>query len=158
MRHFNNSGIIDSCYMSEINKALAKKWFEEVWNKSRREAIAEMLAPDAPLEEAGEVTVGPEGFYPFFDRMQATFSNVHVTIEDAIADGDKVCLRWTFTAKHTGDGLGLPPTGKQVKVTGISIVRIENGRLVHGWQNWDMLGMLAQIREEPKAPTYVAGA
>ena len=144
--------------MSEINIAVAKKWFEEVWNKSRREAIAEMLAPDAPIEEAGEATRGAEGFYPFFDRMQATFSNAHVTIEDALADGDKVCLRWTFTAEHTGDGLGLPATGKQVKVTGISIVRIEDGRLAHGWQNWDMLGMLTQIREEPKAPTYVASA
>jgi steroid delta-isomerase-like uncharacterized protein len=142
--------------MSEINIALAKKWFEEVWNKSRRDAIAEMLAPDAILEEGDDVTRGPEAFYPFFDRMQAAFSNAHVAVQDALADGDKVCLRWTFTAKHTGNGLGLPATGEQVKVTGISIVRIKDGKLVHGWQNWDMLGMLAQIREEPKAPTYVA--
>jgi len=60
--------------MSEANKARAKRWFEEVWNKHRREAIAEMLAPDAPIHEGDQVSTGPDGFDPFFDRMSAAFS------------------------------------------------------------------------------------
>jgi|SRR5579864_1208254 len=142
--------------MSEANKELAKRWFEEVWNKGRREAIKEILAPDAVILESGETVKGPEGFYPFFDRMQAAFSGIHVTFHDAIAEGDVVCLRWACSMKHTGDGLGIPPTNKSLHTTGISIVRIANGKLVAGWQNWDMLGLMQQIKHEPMAPTYIA--
>lgn len=90
--------------MSEANKELAKRWFEEVWNKKRREAIAEMLASDAVIYEAGEAIHGPEGFYPFFDRMQATFSEMNVTFQDAISEEDKVCLRWSVSVRHSGGG------------------------------------------------------
>src|SRR5207248_11431718 len=101
-------------------------------------------------------TVGPPGFYPFFDRMWDAFSDIHVTIEDAIAEGDTVCLRWTCTMRHTGAGLGMPVTNKQLQTTGISIVRVTNGRLSAGWQNWDMLGLLQQIQAQPRAATYIA--
>ena len=142
--------------MSEANKELGKRWFEEVWNQGRREVIREMLTPDAVMQEGGEAVKGPEGFYPFFDRMQAAFSDIHVTIHDALAEEDRVCLRWSCTMKHAGDGLGIPPTGKSLQTTGISIMRIAAGKLVAGWQNWDMLGLMRQIREEPMAPTYIA--
>lgn len=142
--------------MSEANKALAKRWFEEVWNKSRREAIAEMLAPEAMVHEAGQASRGPEGFYPFFDRMQAAFSDIHVTIHDALAEGDRVCLRWSCSMKHTGDGFGIPPTGKQLQITGISIVQIAGSQLVQGWQNWDMMALMEQIHAKPMAATYIA--
>jgi steroid delta-isomerase-like uncharacterized protein len=142
--------------MSESNKELGKRWFEEVWNKRRRDAIGEMMAPDAVIQESGEAVKGPEGFYPFFDRMQAAFSDIHVTVHDAIAEQDTVCLRWSCTMKHTGDGLGIPSTGKSIQITGISIMRIAAGKLVAGWQNWDMLGLMQQIREESMAPTYIA--
>jgi steroid delta-isomerase-like uncharacterized protein len=142
--------------MSEMNKQLAERWFEEVWNQGRREVIRQMLAPDALIQESGEAVKGPEGFYPFFDRMQAAFSDIYVTIHDAIAEADKVCLRWSCTMRHTGGGLGVAPTGKSLETTGISIVRIANGKLVAGWQNWDMLGLMQQIKGEPMAPTYLA--
>jgi predicted ester cyclase len=144
--------------MSEANKALAKRWFEEVWNKRRREAIDEMLSPDALLDEGGVVVRGPQGFLPFFDRMSDAFSDIHVTFDDAVAEGDKVCLRWSCSMTHTGHGLGMPPTNKRLKTTGISIVRVANGKLIAGWQNWDMLGLMQQIRAEAKAPTYIAGS
>jgi predicted ester cyclase len=99
---------------------------------------------------------GPEGFYPFFDRMQAAFSDIHVTINEAIAEADKVCVRWSCTMRHTGNGLGIPPTGKNLATTGITIVHIANRKLVAGWQNWDMLGLMQQIKGEPMAPTYIA--
>jgi predicted ester cyclase len=144
--------------MSEANIALAKSWFEEVWNKSRREAIDEMLAPEALLHEGESSMKGPDGFKPFFDRMQSSFSGIRVTIKDAIAHGDKVCLRWSCAMTHTGAGFGIPPTGKRLAVTGMSIVRVEGGRLVEGWQNWDMMGLMQQIQEAPMAPTYMAAS
>jgi predicted ester cyclase len=142
--------------MSEANKQLAKRWFEEVWNKGRREAISEILAPDAEIRESGEIVKGPEGFYPFFDRMQAAFSEIHVTFQDAIAEADMVCLRWSCSMKHTGSGLGIAPTQKTLATTGMTMVRVANGRFVAGWQNWDMLGLMQQMKQEPMAPTYIA--
>jgi steroid delta-isomerase-like uncharacterized protein len=144
--------------MPEANIALAKRWFGEVWNKSRRDAIDEMLAPEALLHEGEASSKGPDGFKPFFDRMQSSFSEIRVTIEDAIAQGDKVCLRWRCAMTHTGAGFGIPPTGKRLGVTGMSIVRVHGGRLVEGWQNWDMLGLMQQIQGAPMAPTYIAAS
>jgi steroid delta-isomerase-like uncharacterized protein len=141
--------------MSEIDRDLGKYWFEEVWNKQRREAIAELLAPGCVLRDGADAMRGPEGFYPFFDRMRATFPDLHVTVEDTIAEGDKLCVRWYATMTHTGDGLGIPPTGRKCKVTGMSFVRIEDGKMIEGWQNWDMLGLFQQIQGTPKAPTYI---
>ncbi len=144
--------------MTELERSLGTRWFEEVWNKGRRAAIAEMLAPDGVLHEGGTDCVGPEGFYPFFDRLNAAFSEFRVTVHDTIAEGDRVCVRWTCTCKHSGGALGMPASDRTVHVTGISIMRIANGRLVEGWQNWDMLGMLEQIQGSPKSATYVSAA
>ena len=142
--------------MSEANKELAKRFFEEVWNKSRRSAIAELLAPNGVIYDGGEAIHGPEGFYPFFDRMQATFSDIHITFNDAISEGDQVCLRWTADMRHTGGGFGIPPTGKTLHTTGISVIRVSGGKLIEGWQNWDMLGLIHQMRGERLGPTYIA--
>jgi len=142
--------------MSEENKALAARWFEKVWNQGQRHAIPEMLAPDGVIHDGNDAAVGPEGFYSFFDRMHASFSDIHVKIESSMAEGNDVCLRWSCSLRHTGDGLGFPATGKVVKTTGISIVRIENGKFSEGWQNWDMLGLMQQIMEAPTAMTYIA--
>ena len=142
--------------MSEANKVIAKRWFEEVWNNGRRDAIAEMLAPDAVIYDGGEAIRGAEGFYPFFDRMHATFSDIRFSFHDALADGDKVCLRWSVTMRHTGDGLGVPQTAKIVTTTGISVLRLAGGKFVEGWQNWDMLGLMQQIQGAGLGPTYIA--
>ncbi len=143
--------------MPQANKEVAKRWFEEVWNKRRRDAIDEMLAPSAVLYEAGEQVIGPEGFKPFFDRMLASFSDITVTIQDMLAEDELVSVRWTCRMRHTGDGLGMPPTNKLVDTTGITIMRVKDGRLIGGWQNWDMLGVIQQIKGEPRAATYIGG-
>ena len=143
--------------MTDLERGLGRRWFEQVWNEGRREAIAEMLAPDGVIHDGGIDSVGPEGFYPFFDRMHAAFSDLRVRVEDTIADGDKICVRWSCTAEHTGDGLGIAPTGVTIHVTGISILRVADDKLVEGWQNWDMLGMMEQINKGGgKAATYIA--
>ncbi len=144
--------------MTQSERELGRRWFETVWNQKNRDAIAEMFAPDAVLHEAGEDSTGPEGFYPFFDNMHAMFSDFHLTIEDSIAEGDKICLRWSCQAKHTGPGLGLDPTGITIHVTGLSLLRVGNGMILEGWQNWDMLAMMEQLRGARKSATYIATA
>lgn len=141
--------------MSEANKELAKLWFEEVWNKGRREAIRELLAPDAIIYDGATAVKGTEGFYPFFEQMRAAFSNIHVSVTDTLAEGDKVCLRWSGSMQHSGSSLGIQPTHKDLDATGITIVQIANGKFVAVWQNWDMLGVLQQIKGEPIVPSYV---
>jgi predicted ester cyclase len=142
--------------MTQLEQDIARQWFEQVWNQGRREAIAEFLSPGALLHEGGADVVGPDGFYPFFDRLSAALSEIHVRVEDSIADGDKVCVRWSFTAKHTGEGLGIAATGVPIHITGITIIRIAGGKMVEGWQNWDMLGLMEQIQGMRKSATYVA--
>ena len=143
--------------MTENERDLGRRWFEEVWNKGRRDAIPEMLAPNGVLHDGDFDSVGPEGFYPFFDRLNANLSGIHVTVHDSIAEGDRLCVRWTAAGKHTGDGLGVPATGKPVHMTGISIIRVAEGKLIEAWQNWDMLGLMEQIRgAEKPAATYAA--
>src|SRR5579872_4237340 len=105
--------------MTDSERELGRRWFEEIWNQRRREAIAEMLAPEGVIHDGGVDTVGPHGFYPFFDRLNAAFSDLHVTVEDSIASDNKICVRWSCTAKHTGSGLGIAPTGVIIHITGI---------------------------------------
>ncbi len=144
--------------MTDMERSLGSRWFEEVWNKGRRDAIPEMLAPDAVLHDGGTDSVGPEGFYPFFDRLSAAFSDLHITVHDTIAEKDRICVRWSCSATHAGEGLGVVPTGKRLHVTGMSMMRVREGRIVEGWQNWDMLGLMEQIHGRDQSPTYLAFA
>ncbi len=142
--------------MAETARDLGRRWFDEVWNHGRREAIAEMMTPACIIHDGETDSAGPDGFYPFFDRMNGSFSQIQVTVEDTIAEGDAACIRWSCSAKHTGEGLGIPPTGKTVHFTGITILRAASGKVVEAWQNWDMLGMMEQIQAPTKkAATYI---
>jgi predicted ester cyclase len=124
----------------EAQRTFAARWFEEVWNKSRREAIDEMFPEGGVLHDGHVDYRGPAEFKRFYDALRAQLSDVQITPLEVISEGDMVCQRWSCTAKHTS-------TGKQVEVTGISILRFENGRLVEAWQNWDQHGLLQQLED-----------
>jgi predicted ester cyclase len=145
--------------MSETARNLGRRWFEEVWNRGRREAIPEMMTPECLIHDGETDSRGPAAFYVLFDRLHGTFSEIDVRVEDTIAESDRACIRWLFTAKHTGDALGTPPTGKSVRVTGITILREAHGQVVEAWQNWDMLAMMEQIQGSgKKAATYIGAS
>ena len=127
------------------NKALIERWFEEVWNKGRAEAIDEMLAADAPMHGLGAEMRGPAGFKPFHARFRDALTSLQVTIEDTIEEGDKVAVRISVTAMHTGSGLGLLPTMRPVAVGGLAVARIRDGRIAEGWNSLDQLGMFQQL-------------
>src|SRR5580704_12281271 len=134
--------------MSEHNIILIRRWFDEVWNEGRLETIGELMAPDAVgIGQAGSDAVirGPQQFQSFVEKLRGAFPDIHVTIEDAFAAGDKVAARWSATMTHHGDHLGLPASGKKVRITGISLVKIANGKIVAGWDNWDQMTMMREI-------------
>jgi predicted ester cyclase len=110
------------------------------------------------LHEGGVDAVGVDAFYAYYDRMHASFSDIHVTVHEALEHGDKVCVRWSCRMTHTGSGLGIPPTGKTVETTGISIMRVKDGMLVEGWQNWDMLAVLEALEMREKGTNKLAAS
>jgi len=134
--------------MSEQNVDIVRRWFQEVWNEGRLQTIHELMAEDAVgIGQAGPEAVirGPQQFQPFVEKLREAFPDIHVTIEDAFGSGDKVAARWSATMTHRGGQLGVPPSGKRVRITGISIVRIANGQIVEGFDNWDQFTMLRGI-------------
>jgi steroid delta-isomerase-like uncharacterized protein len=131
--------------MSADNKALVRRWFEEVWNKGRAGAINEMIADHSMVYGLGADLRGPEAFKPFHTAFRSAFPDIHVELDEIIAEGDRVAARWTATGTHQGDGLGFPATGRKVRFTGMSFLQTEGDRFVAGWNNFDQLGMLQQL-------------
>ena len=133
----------------EQNKALIQRWFEEVWNKGRADAIDEMLAGDALLhglsDDMSAPLIGPVGFKPFHATFRGAFPNIEVIVEDLVAEGDKVVARCSVRGKHTGDHLGVTASNAPVEFTGIGIARVEDGKIVEAWNNFDFLKMNRQI-------------
>lgn len=135
--------------MSEENKALFRRWFEEVWNQGRTDAIDEMFAVDGiahGLSDDAEAPMkGPGGFKPFHEIFRGAFPDVEVRVEDLIAEGDKVVARCSVNARHSGDHLGFAASNARVSFTGMSIVRIKDGKIVEAWNNFDFMKMNKQI-------------
>lgn len=138
--------------MSAENKVLLRRWFEEVWNKGRSVAIDEMLTPQSVVHGLGADLKGPAGFKPFHSAYRNAFPDVTVQIDAIIAEGDIVAARWSGTGTHRGDGLGFAPTGRRVQLNGMVFVRVEGGKLVEGWNNFDQLGILQQLGVVNQAP------
>src|SRR5258705_13218740 len=88
--------------MSEANKALVQRWFEEVWNKGRAEAIEEMFAADGIAHGLGDTVLDPGAYREFYTSFRGAFPDIVVTVEDMVAEGDKVAARCRVSAKHTG--------------------------------------------------------
>jgi steroid delta-isomerase-like uncharacterized protein len=136
--------------MSEQNKAIVRRSFEEVWTNKNLDALGEFVATDAvDHTRPPELPSGLEGAKQFFAMYLAAFPDTKMVIEDQVAEGDKVVTRWTATGTHKGELMGIPPSGKPVRVTGIQIDRLEGGKIVESWGFFDQLGMLQQIGAIP---------
>ena len=132
--------------MSEQNKELIYRWFEEVWNKGRIAAIDELLTEDCLAHGLGAAPlVGPAGFKPVVQTLRTAFPDIRIVVEDIVAEGDKVAARAVVRGTHQGDYLGIPPTGRQIEVHGISFGRIKDGKISEAWNNYDFQGLKEQI-------------
>jgi steroid delta-isomerase-like uncharacterized protein len=131
--------------LPEQNKAVVRRYLDEVWNKGNLTVIDELIAPDY-LQHTRNVPPGREGVKQFFRLMRTAFSNVAYQVDDMVAEEDKVVWRWTITGIHSGTFQDITATGKPFIITGINIVRMENGQLSENWGEQDNLGLLQQLR------------
>ncbi|MFW6204426.1 MAG: ester cyclase [Actinomycetota bacterium] len=133
--------------MSEANKQVVRRLIEEVYNKGDFAAMDEVVSEDFVSHDptAPEPVRGREGLRAYVEMLRTAFPNIHLRIDDMIAEGGKVAVRWTATGRHEGEMLGIPATGRDVQVTGQTIGRVEDGRSAEDWVSWDALGMLRQL-------------
>jgi steroid delta-isomerase-like uncharacterized protein len=130
----------------EDNKALVRRGIEEAWNQRNLAVLDELYAPDFVYHS--DLT-SLEAYKQAIELNLTAFPDLHFTIEDMVAEGDRVGARWTFRGTHQGLFQDIPPTGKQVTITGISIFRVANGKGVEVWTDADYLGMLQQLGVVP---------
>lgn len=135
--------------MSSENKALVRRWFEEVWNHGNAGAIDEMLDRDCKVHGFGDEPVSRDGFREVHATYREAFPDVHIEVDDIIAEGDLVAARWTVTGTHRGTNLGFAATHRPARFSGMVFARIRNGRMVEGWNTFDQLGMLQQLGAAP---------
>ena len=133
--------------MSAENKAAVRRLIKEVWNKGKLDAADELVAanytahdPTTPMPAPGR-----EGMKMLATMYRTAFPDLQLTIDDIAAEGNKVTIRWTARGTHKAELMGIAATGKKVSVTGISIIRIANGKIAEEWLNWDALGMMQQL-------------
>ncbi len=143
--------------MSQQNAMLVRRAIEEIWNRGNYAALNDIVAADIVVHAAtpGEEIHGPEGIKRFYGMLRTAFPDLRFTVEDQIAEGDRVVTRWTATGTHDGEFQGIPPTGKQVRLTGIDIDRLADGKVVECWPEVNEVGLLRQLGALP-APALVA--
>lgn len=135
-------------------QGIARRWFEELWNKRNAAVLDELLDPAAVGDtEGGRIS----GHREFIEKLHlpliGAFPDLRVTLDDVIADGDNAAVRWTFEATHSGDTLGIPATNRRVKVSGMSWLKCRNGRLVAGWDRWNSHGLICYLKDGTKCAT-----
>ena len=131
-------------------KQIVKRVIEEPW-KGSFDVIDELVSPDFVGYDAAEPEPirGPAGVKANVEKYLAGFSDARCTVDDQVAEGNKVATRWTGTGTHDGEIAGIAPTGKEVTITGLTISKVESGMLVEDRTVWDTLGMLVQLGAVP---------
>lgn len=146
--------------MSEQNKAVERRLLDEVYSQGNLEVIDELVASDfvghGTAADGGDQ--GRDAYKHFVVEMRRAFPDLRITVEDQIAEGDKVVTRWRARGTHTGTFQGIPPTGRSGEMSGTTIDRLADGKLVECWANTDDLGMLRQLGVVPAPGEQAAGA
>ncbi len=137
--------------------AIARRFYEEALNGKNLDIIDEIFATNYQAHPPGLPEPLTREAFKQFNRMFLTgFPDLHITVEDEIAEGDKIVLRLTVRGTQQGEFMGIPPTGKHVVWTGMSITRVANGKIVEQWGEQDLLGLLQQLGVIP-TPGQVGG-
>jgi steroid delta-isomerase-like uncharacterized protein len=132
--------------MSEQYKTAVQNLIEKGFNQKDVDAFEAYFSPS--LQDHALPPNMPQGFEGrklFYSAMLAAFPDMQVQAEDVFAEGNKLVLRWSARGTHQGDMMGIPPTGKQISVSGIAIDRFENGQSVEHWEIFDQVGLMQQL-------------
>ena len=134
---------------TEQNKAMVRRVFEEGINANNPSVFDEVIGASYVNHDMPAPAPGPEGLKQVIGAFTAAFPDMRVVIEDVVAEGDRVVSRGEMTGTHRGAFMGLPATGKQIRVGYIDVWRVADGKLVENWVKLDMLGMMQQLGAVP---------
>jgi steroid delta-isomerase-like uncharacterized protein len=129
-------------------ETLMHQWHDEVWNQGKVETVYRFMTAESVIhhaDESGKDIRGPEEFLVFFHRLRGAFPDQRVTVDEVIGSGDKMACRITVTATHTGDHLGFAATGRTIRIPGMSVAHLRDGKLVEAWNMWDVFAMMQQL-------------
>lgn len=131
---------------TDRNKAVYRRFIQEVFNEGRLEVLDGVLSPSYVFRDAPPGTpTGAEGIRQVVAMFRAAFPDLTITIDEQAAEGDLVCSRTTTRGTRRGAIFGLPPTGNAVTMTGLTMVRVVDGRLVESWVKNDVMGLMSQL-------------
>lgn len=134
------------------NKEIVRRLIDGVWRDRNLALVDELVAQDYVGHDPtqAEPIQGRDGFRQFVGMYQAAFQDAAITIDDQIAEGDRVVTRWTGRGTHTGELMGIAASGKEVTVSGITVSRLAGGKIAEEWELMDALGMLVQLGAVPQ--------
>ena len=136
------------CMTHDI-RALTREWFELVWNQRDESAIARIASPQIISHGLGEDRAPAQGFDLFLQfrrSILSAFPDIRMTVADVLVEGDKSAVRLSFTGTHTGNGIGIPPTGRRFTASAIIIIRWKDGKAVEAWNEFDAAAMMQQLQ------------
>jgi predicted ester cyclase len=145
---------------AQQNKALVRRFYDEVCNGRKLDVADELFSPDhRNYDPQHEAPNGPRGIKQTVGLYQQAYGDARWTVEELIAteDGNWVMARWTGTGTHSGELMGIAPTRRRVRVTGLTLFRIHGNRIAESWDNWDTLGMLQQLGVVPASIGSTSG-
>ena len=136
--------------MSDANKSIARRSWEVFSSgDGALDRALELYAPDVVYHSTEGDLSGRDALKGYLSVYFTAFSNIRITADDVIAEGDKVVSRATANVAHTGDLMGIPPTGKNISVQGITIMGIADGKIAEEWEIFDITGMMQQLGAVP---------
>jgi steroid delta-isomerase-like uncharacterized protein len=132
---------------TEENKAITRRFLEEIFTGGNLELVDELFAPDFILHDSSvpQEVRGVEALKQYITMYRTAYPDTHFTVEDQIAEGNEVVTRWTGQGTHQGELMGISPTGNQMTVTGIEVDRVSGGKIEESWVSYDALGMMQQL-------------
>jgi steroid delta-isomerase-like uncharacterized protein len=138
---------------AETNKAVSRRFLDEGFGRGNLQMIDEIFAPNHVLNGPGAMSglpKGPEGVRQYVSYYRTAFPDTHFHIDEQVAEGDTVVTRWTAHGTQKGELPGIPVTGKPAEISGVTVDRYKNGKIVESWVEYDQLGMMQQLGVLPK--------
>ncbi|TMK69023.1 MAG: ester cyclase [Actinobacteria bacterium] len=137
--------------MADASKRLVRRLIDEAYNDGRLDVVDELFVPDAVVHDPAlqHDVAGVNAIKEMIGGFRRAFPDFVVLVDDQVAEGDRVALRWTARGTHQGDLWGIAATGKEITITGTSLYRFAIGRIAESWTNWDTIGLMQQLGVVP---------